>query len=253
VIRGIAFDLFDTLVDQNHDRLPPVEVDGRRVSASTPHLHRHVTERAGLDLSLAEFTDLQREVDRVLFGETLKQGIELPTLRRFERLAARLGRTDDPDLASALTDIHMRVLREAVTVPAHHQAVLATLAVDHRLALCSNFSHALTAREILDEARFSEHLSCVIISEEIGLRKPRPEIFAAVAGALDLAPEEILHVGDDLRADVAGAAACGMRTVWLTRRIADPDAALEDYDGPRPEFALEDLSDLAVLTARLAI
>ena len=92
----------------------------------------------------------------------------------------------------------------------------------------------------------------MVISEEIGIRKPRREIFDAVARTLDLVPEEILHVGDNLNADVAGAAACGMRTVWLTRQVANPDAELEGYEGPRPEFALEDLIDLPVLVARLS-
>ncbi len=252
MIRGIAFDLFDTLVNQNHDLLLPVEIEGRRVSATTPRLFRHVTEHAGISLSLGEFADLQREVDRALFRETLKEGIELPTRRRFEALVERLGHARDLELAAGLTSVHMSALREVVTIPAHHEAILASLAVEHRLALCSNFSHAETAHAILDEASFAEHLASVVISEEIGIRKPRREIFDAVVRSLDLPPEEIMHVGDSLRADVAGAAACGMRTVWLTRQIADPDADLEGYEGPRPEFALEDLIDLPVLIARLS-
>ncbi|MBW1883719.1 MAG: HAD family hydrolase [Deltaproteobacteria bacterium] len=252
MIRGIAFDLFDTLVDQDHELLLPVEVEGRRVSSTTPQLFRHVTQYAGISLSLGEFADLQREVDRELFRETLKEGIECPTLRRFEALVERLGHGRDLTLAAGLTTVHMSALREAVTIPAHHEAILAALAAEHRLALCSNFSHAETAHAILDEASFTQHLASVVISEEIGIRKPRREIFDAVVRCLDLAPEEILHVGDSLRADVAGAAACGMRTVWLTRQIADPDADLEAYEGPRPEFALEDLIDLPVLAARLS-
>ena len=256
MIRAIVFDLFDTLVDQNHERLPLVEFEGRRLSATTPRLHRYATETLDLALSLADFADLQREVDRSLFRETLKKGLELPTLRRFGVLAERLGlgvSADATDAANAMTEIHMGMLRDAVSVPDLHEAVLAALAVDHRLALCSNFSHAATARAILDEAGFSDHLESVVISDEIGIRKPRPEIFEAVARSIECLPSEILHVGDSLKADVAGAAACGMRTVWVTRQIDDPDAQLEDYGGPRPDFALEDLADLPVLVARLSV
>jgi FMN phosphatase YigB (HAD superfamily) len=253
LIRGIVFDLFDTLVDQNHHRLPSIEFEGRRMSATTPRLHRHATTACGLSLSLGEFADLQREVDRSLYRETLKQGIELPTLRRFEALVHRLGLESRSELPADFTEIHMGMLRDAVGVPDHHEAVLASLAVDHRLAICSNFSHGETARLILDEARFSAHLSSVVISDDVGFRKPRPEIFEEVARALELAPSEILHVGDSLEADVAGAAACGMQTVWLTRQVADPDSKLEAYDGPPPDFALEDLLDLPVLAARLSV
>jgi HAD superfamily hydrolase (TIGR01493 family) len=253
LIRGIVFDLFDTLVDQNHARLPFVEHEGRRIGPTTTSLHRHLVGTVGLSLSLGEFADLQQQVDRALFRETLKVGIELPTLRRFEVLAVQLGVDSETALARELTAIHMGMLRDAVSVPEHHEAILASLAVDHRLGLCSNFSHGETARAILDAAGLTEHFQALVISEDLGIRKPRPEIFESVARALDLAPDEILHVGDNLQADVGGAAACGMRTVWLTRQIEDPDALLARYAGPPPDFALEDLTDLPVLVARLSV
>jgi putative hydrolase of the HAD superfamily len=158
---------------------------------------------------------------------------------------------DVTPLAKALTDVHMGMLQDATTVPGHHEAILTALAVDYSLALCSNFSHAETARAVLRRAGFERHLTCVVISEEVGIRKPRGEIFEAVASSLGFAPHEILHVGDKLRADVAGAASIGMRTCWLTRRVKDPERELECFDGPPPEFSLEDLRDLPVLVARL--
>ncbi len=254
MIRGIAFDLFDTLVDQNHERLAPIEIaGGRRVGATTPSLHAVVAEKAGVSISLPEFADLLRKVDEELRVDTLDLGIELSTLDRFSALATRLGSGDVMLVARAMTEAHMGILQDAVTVPGHHEAILTTLAVDYSLALCSNFSHAETARAVLRGARFDSYLSCIVISEEIGIRKPRSEIFEAVATSLGLAPAEILHVGDKLHADVAGAAAVGMRTCWLTRRVADPEGELERSDGPPPDFALEDLSDLPLLVARLNV
>lgn len=252
MIRGIVFDLFDTLVDQDPARLAFVEHEGRRLSPSTVRLHAHLIRSGSHGIALGDFAREQHEVDRALRAETLDRDLELPTHRRFEALATRLGLADRDALARAWTRIHMDVLREALTVPAHHEAVLATLSPEHRLGLCSNFSHAETARGILAESGLARHLSSIVVSEEVGLRKPRPEIFARVVDSLGLAPREILHVGDDLHADVGGAARAGMRTVWLTRRIRDPDAALAAHEGPRPDFALEDLLDLPVLVARLA-
>lgn len=252
MIRAIAFDLFDTLVDQNHDRLRPIEIDGRRYGATTPEIHARAREAFGVELDLPAFADRMREVDRALRPDTIDQGIELSTLDRFTALGTHLGVADVLAFAAALTDIHMGTLEAACTVPSHHELILTSLAYDYRMALCSNFSHAETARSILRASGLDRHLSAVLISEEVGLRKPRREIFEAVVEAMGCAPDEILHVGDNLQADVAGAAAVGMRTVWLTRRIADPEAALAAHSGPRPDFALEDLMDLPVLAARLA-
>ncbi len=251
MIKAIAFDLFDTLVDQNHERLRPVEIEGRRMGATTPALHDCIAGQAGDSISILDFADLLRAVDRELRVETIDSGIELASLDRFSALAARLSCRDILTAAKSMTEVHMGMLHEAVTVPVHHEPVLAALALDYPLAICSNFSHAATARSILEEARFGEHLSTVVISEEIGIRKPRPEIFEEVARSVGFAPNEILHVGDQLAADVGGAAAAGMRTVWLTRCVRDPEAELAKFDGPRPDFAIEDLIDLPVLVARL--
>lgn len=252
MIRGIAFDLFDTLVDQNHQRLAPIDIgEGRRVGATTPALHAMVTEKIDPSIELPDFADLLGALDKELRVDTIDRGIELSTLDRFAALATRMGCDEVMSMASALTDVHMGMLRDAVTVPDHHESILTSLAIDYSLALCSNFSHAETARMILREARFEQYFTSVVISEELGIRKPRAEIFDAVATSLSFAPDEILHVGDNLRADVEGAAAIGMRTCWLTRCVGDPERELERFDGPRPDFALEDLSQLPVLVARL--
>jgi FMN phosphatase YigB (HAD superfamily) len=251
VIRGIVFDLFDTLVDQNHDRLLPVEIEGRLVGATTPALHARAVSDFGVSLEVIEFAEVLGGLDQELRVDTVDQGIELSTLDRFTALGTRLGQSDVLAFGNVLAGVHMGVLHEAVSVPVHHEAVLTSLAIDHHLAICSNFTHAPTARAILREASFEPHLSSTIISEEVGIRKPRREIFDAVIDSMGMAPSEILHVGDNLRADVGGAAAVGMRTVWLTRQIEDPEASLAGYDGPRPDFAIDDLMDLPVLAARL--
>lgn len=250
MIRGIVFDLFDTLVDQNHRRLAPIEVAGRRMSATLPELHAFAREHAAIRQDLREFADLLDVVDAELRPGTLDRGLELKTIDRFEAFAKRLGCDDARALASSLTRVHMGALKAAVTVPDHHEPVLTTLSSQYRLGLCSNFSDGETARAVVSEAGFLPHLRTLVISDEVGFRKPRREIFEAAAAGLALEPGEILHVGDSLEADVGGAAAIGMRTVWLTRRIRQPDEQLARYTGPRPDFALDDLRDLPVLMAR---
>ena len=53
-------------------------------------------------------------------------------------------------MAETLTRTHMGAIRERVTFPAHHAALLARLRGRVRLAVCSNFSHGETARAVLD-------------------------------------------------------------------------------------------------------
>jgi putative hydrolase of the HAD superfamily len=161
-------------------------------------------------------------------------------------VVARLG-LEDPGLADELGEIHGELVREHVAMPDHHPGLLARLARHRRLALCSNFSHSPTALRILAERGLAEHLDPVVISDEVDSRKPARPIFEAVLERLGLPPEQahrVLHVGDRLDADVAGAAAVGMRTAWITRSVRDRDAAFAAYDGPPPDLELRDLGEL---------
>jgi len=55
----------------------------------------------------------------------------------------------------------------------------------------------------------------IVISGEVGMRKPEPEIFLLAASRLDLKPEECVFV-DDLELNVEGARSVGMTAVLHT-------------------------------------
>jgi FMN phosphatase YigB (HAD superfamily) len=237
-LRAIVFDLFDTLVD--------LDGGSETLRESTRRLLAAVREHVEIDSDA--FAGALRAVDADLREPRYAQGLEVSSQERFAGLAARLG-IGDPALPERLTRIHMDVIRGAVRVPGHHARLLRELAGRARLGVCSNFSHAPTARAILEAADLSAPLEAVVISVEVGVRKPRREIFEAVLDALGTPPGQTLHVGDSLRADVAGAAALGLATAWLTRRVPDPASAREAHAGPAPDHVVADLREVAGLLA----
>lgn len=244
-VRAIVFDLFDTIVDLHFTRLPATEVAGRTLPATLSFQHDAIVAR-GHEIDFETFFTALRASDRDLAASHLDKGIELPTTLRFAQLVERL-EIDDAELPGILTQTHMGKIREVADTPAHHGAVLADLATRYRVGLCSNFSHTETALRILDAASLREHFDAVSVSEAVGVRKPRPEIFRHVLEALGTAPEETVHVGDNLDADVRGATEAGMRTIWVDRRVRDRDRALRDYQGPAPTWTISDLSSIADL------
>jgi HAD superfamily hydrolase (TIGR01509 family) len=243
-IRAVVFDLFDTLVDLSMHDLPRIEIDGRWVPSTAGTLHQVVAAHS--DVDFGRFIAVLTDVDRAFRETRHARGLEFPTLERFEAVVDRLG-IDAPELPGLLTETHMGMIREQVSVPEHHEQVLDELARRARLGLCSNFSHSAMALGLLDECGFRAHLDALAISDAIGFRKPRSEIFEAVLAQLGVAPEEALHVGDSLSADIAGAAPLGIRTAWITRRIADREAALRAYAGPPPDRVISDLSEIGAL------
>ena len=68
----------------------------------------------------------------------------------------------------------------------------------------------------------AERVDAIVLSCELGVRRPHPAVYAAVAAALDADPAEVMFVGDRLREDVAGPAEAGMRTCLATWYRLDP-------------------------------
>jgi HAD superfamily hydrolase (TIGR01549 family) len=235
-IRAISFDLFDTLVDLRMG-------DGNAMRESVRAMHGAVSEH--VDLGLEHFREALVAADHETRAR-FDPGTEIASEVRFEDLLSHLG-VEAPGLADRMTGLHMGILERQVRTPEHHAEVIEALAVRARLALCSNFTHAPTARRVIADAALEAHLDPVVISVELGLRKPRRELFDAVLDGLGTRASETLHVGDNLRADVAGASAVGLRTAWITRQVADPERALSEYEGPRPDFVVADLRELLSL------
>jgi FMN phosphatase YigB (HAD superfamily) len=250
MIRALLFDLFDTLVDLPMDELPRRELRGRLVPTTAGAVHatlvRHVS------VSFDDFAVALAETDRASLQEFWGAGRELPTPDRFGRLLARLGIDDEAGvLAGELTGAHMGMLAGLARTPAHHGAVLDALARRARLGVCSNWSWTPAALAILEQAGLRSRFAALVISHDVGVRKPRPEIFEAALAALAVEPAEVLHVGDNLEADVAGAAALGIRTVWLTRCVRDPARARAQAPTARPDWTVSDLGEIEAILEKL--
>ena len=92
----------------------------------------------------------------------------------------------------------------------------------------------------LDRIGIRAHFTHHVCARDEGVAKPDARIFVAAAGRLGLAPEEILHVGDDPELDVVGARDAGLRTAWINR-AGHPWPGLL---GTAPDLDLRDMSAL---------
>jgi HAD superfamily hydrolase (TIGR01549 family) len=87
--------------------------------------------------------------------------------------------------------------------------------MDIRLVVISNWDERL--RGLLESLRLSDYFESLIISCEAGFPKPSPVIFEHAATKLGLSPGSILHVGDSLEMDIAGARESGFQALHLRR------------------------------------
>lgn len=86
---------------------------------------------------------------------------------------------------------------------------LKVLRSDYRISLITNGASVLQRGKIRGTG-INAYLDDVLISEEIGLRKPMPEIYALCCSRLGIEPKEVLHVGDNQALDYEGPRKAGM-------------------------------------------
>src|SRR5207244_11707492 len=83
-------------------------------------------------------------------------------------------------------------------------------------------------RRMLEELGVATHVEVFGFSDEVGVPKPDPGIFAKVLADLGVKAEEAVHVGDLRRTDVAGASALGLGAVRFRGAHDDASESPED-------------------------
>jgi HAD superfamily hydrolase (TIGR01509 family) len=237
----VLFDLFDTLVHFDPDRLPTVEVGGRTVRSSAGRLHRVLRGHAP-DVSLQACYDALRASWEEAERRRAADHREVTAPERMSDMLRRLAL--DPGacptgLVESLLDAHRVALSEAATFPPHYVDLLRALRARYRLAVVSNFDYTPTALAMLAVAGVTELFDTIVVSDEIGWRKPRPEIFEAALERVAVRPAEALFVGDRADIDVVGAQRLGMAVAWVNPKPAPLPAGI-----PAPDYEIRDLGEL---------
>ena len=65
--------------------------------------------------------------------------------------------------------------------------------------------------------KIGDRFSFWLAADQVGLRKPDPRVFRMAAAAADCHPREMVHVGDEVEADILGAKRAGVRAVLIDR------------------------------------
>jgi YjjG family noncanonical pyrimidine nucleotidase len=215
-LKAVLFDLDDTLFD---------------------HLH---SSRCGLEIVYAQqacfrsapyktFELQHHELLEKLHLEFLKGAMTLDEVRaeRFRQLFALYGESPTIDHTWNTFQVYRKGYLESQRLVPGSLALLEYVqAQGLKIGIVTNntVNEQTTKIRELD----IEHLiDAMAISEEVGAAKPDPRIFEAALGRLDCKASEVVMIGDSWSTDVMGAAAVGIRCVWLNRHgLPCPDAAL---------------------------
>jgi len=154
------------------------------------------------------------------------------TERALDHAFARVP-TVDRALRATLLDAYFRL----DAFPDARAALAALKAKGARTAILSNGNPHMLAAAV-EAAGLGADLDAVLSVDAIRIYKPRPEVYALVTDAFELAPAEVAFVSSN-RWDVMGATAFGFKCVWVNRA-----GMPEEYADFAPVAVVRDLSAL---------
>ncbi len=213
-IKVIVFDAVGTVI------YPDPDV----ATVYTAAARRHGSRRSEREIG-DRFRAVFREVEARDRAGDLRTS-ELNEIARWQQIVRRV--LDDlPDPSTCFAELwdHFAGPQAWRTFP-EVPDVLATLeSRGVRLMLASNFDSRLEriARE-LGPLRLCRD---VLVSSQVGFRKPHQRFFQAVITTAAVDPGQILCVGDDPHNDVAGARTAGLRTVLIDRKRPAEDGRIQ--------------------------
>lgn len=239
--KAIVLDLFDTLVNWDPNGLPLFEWRGREIRSTLPWILPRLEESLGPKFDRGAFVSTYMAVFEEISAERERDGVEITCFERFVRTLNRLGveSGEVEPLAETLSRVHMSGVRGVTFAPPARIEAVKRLARRYRLGLLSNFDDSRTGWEIMDDTGVRGLFEAIIISADVGLRKPNPKIFERMLEMLNLPAGEVLFVGDTPHHDVAGSKRAGMYAAWISRHALPLPEGL-----PEPDIIIRDLAEL---------
>ena len=152
--------------------------------------------------------------------ELMYKVVNLNEIRResIRRSLAEIGRPND-GLAADLFDLYVKLRDAHRALFPDVEPALKELSARYTLGLLSNGNSYATRLGLSSLISFE-----VFSQDHSGIEKPDPRLFHIAVAEACCAPEELVHVGDNVEYDVRGARAAGIRSVWLNRNGDSPNS-----------------------------
>jgi 2-haloalkanoic acid dehalogenase type II len=228
-VHAIGFDFFGTLIDATAE----VTVCLKNICTKL--------EFHNIPISREEFTQIYRQVTRSYREERHHAFKEVNNALWLQATLKRLGH--DLPISSLPIQEAVNAYFSPWELRIYNDVypILDYLVTKYPLGLISNFSHSPFIHEALQRFNLHHYFKSIIVSDDLGWRKPHPNIFHYFLDSMKLSANNVLFIGDDIGCDILGAQNVGMKTAWLHRLSGQTqDIGLTS----RPDVTIHSLADL---------
>lgn len=207
---NIFFDLDDTLYD---------------FSAASRESFHEAYDLLGYDRffsSFQEFMDIYTPRNLELWKEYGKGTITKDELnkQRYNHPLQVVGIDDEELAARFCREALSRIPTKNILIPGAIE-ILEYLYPKYNLYILSNGFQELQAHK-MQTAGLSKYFKRLILSDHIGINKPRRELFEYALESTSSQLEESIMIGDMFETDIAGAANIGMAQIFFNRQGISP-------------------------------
>jgi len=217
----IYFDLDDTLLDHK-----AAEASGLR----DVHQYFPMFDDSDPQTLIDTYHDVNSEQWRLYSqGDVTREQLQQ---NRFEQTLQRMDL--DASLFKEVGDYYMQCYRDHWQWINGAEKVYQQVVQYYPVGMLTN-GFAETQRLKFKKFNFYDSADHVVISEDVGVLKPDPKVFAHATELAGVAPDDILYVGDSLTSDIEGGSRFGWNTAWFTSNGDHPkdhkaDLVFNDFE-----------------------
>ena len=233
LIKAIIFDFIGTLTN----------VKNYSLENSKMKLYRAIVD-AGFNVDVKSFLDAYSQAHekyRVIRYEKL---VEVTNAIWISEALNSLGfkATPEDSRIKAAVNMFFEDYLNGLELRPCVKKLLKKASMEYKLGIISNFTYAPVIYAGLRNLGINQFFNVVLVSEEVGWRKPHIKIFQEALKRLGVTAKEAVYVGDSPAEDIMGAKAVGMKTVFIPSQFYSLNDLKENQQ--KPDFIIKDMCTL---------
>jgi putative hydrolase of the HAD superfamily len=234
-IKAIVFDINGTLIDIQTDE------GNDEIYRSISHFLTYQGIRVHRWEVRAEYYQLmdeQRKASKEAFPEFDAVNLWREYLRRRPEACQSLNAEKLKWMPQFLAEMYRGISLNRLQLYPEVKNVLDELFISYKLAALTDAQSAWALPE-MKAVHIAGYFHPIIVSGDLGYRKPDIRIFRAVLDELNMPPENVLFVGNDMYCDIYGASQAGMKTVFFSS-----NQGRKKISGKEPDYIIYQFAEL---------
>jgi len=233
LVKAIIFDFIGTLTN----------VKNYSLETSKTKLHKAIAN-TGFNTNAESFLEAYSQSHEKYRVVRYQELVEVTNAIWISEALNSLGFKTNPEDARIKTAVNVffEDYLDSLELRPYIKKLLSKVSTEYKLGLVSNFTYAPVIYAGVKKLGINQFFNAILVSEEVGWRKPSRKIFEETLKRLDATAEETVYVGDSPLEDIKGAKAVGMKTVFIPSQFYSLENLHESQQ--KPDAIMKDTREL---------